>query len=318
MRVGHNPARFVEKVAQPAEVTLAVVNCIPFLSGYYEQSLDVLKACITSIYANTPEPHDLMVFDNHSCRVVRDYLQDAYEQGIIQYLVLSDKNIGKIGAWNFMFGAAQGKYIVFADGDVGFRPGWLTASLELFETFPNVGMVTARPLRTPMEYSSATLDWARKQAPGVLEESCFLDWETYWEHALSTGYTEEKARSEFPQSSDHRLTYGGKIAFIGATHFQFMARSETLKEIIPLPSEQPMRGERALDVEINRLGYLRLLTDKPYVWHMGNTLTETARIRGPAAKRKTLLQRLLWLPFIHRPLLWLNNRIFRLYFLNVE
>ncbi|MDO9130434.1 MAG: glycosyltransferase family A protein, partial [Anaerolineales bacterium] len=141
MRVGHNPARFVEKVAQPAEVTVTVVNCIPFLSGYYEQSLEVLKACLISIHANTPEAHDLMVFDNHSCREVRQYLQEAYEQGIIQYLVLSDKNIGKIGAWNFMFGAAQGKYVAFADGDVAFRPGWLSASLALFEAFPNVGMV---------------------------------------------------------------------------------------------------------------------------------------------------------------------------------
>ena len=44
MRIGQNPARFVEKVAQPAEITVAVVSCIPFLSGYYEQSLDVLKS----------------------------------------------------------------------------------------------------------------------------------------------------------------------------------------------------------------------------------------------------------------------------------
>ena len=318
MHVVHNTARFVEKVAQPADITVAVVNCIPFLSGYYEQSLDVLKACITSIHANTPEAHDLMVFDNHSCREARQYLQEAYEQDIIQYLVLSDKNIGKIGAWNFIFGAAQGKYIVFADGDVGFHPGWLPASLALFDAFPNVGMVTARPLRSPMEYSSATLDWARQQAPGVYEEGQFLDWDCYWEHARSTGYTEEKARAEFPKGRDHRLVCQGKTAFIGATHFQFMARSELFRQIIPLPSEQPMRGERALDVEINRLGYMRLLTDKPYVWHMGNTLTDSARIAAPARKRKPLLRRLLWLPFIRRPLLWLNNQIFRLYFFNVD
>src|SRR5512137_1565174 len=131
MRVGHNPARFVEKVAQPAGITVTVVSCIPFLSGYYEQSLDVLKACLNSIHENTPELHDLMLFDNHSCPEVRQYLQEAYDQGVIQYLVLSDKNIGKIGAWNFMFGAAQGEYVVFSDSDILYRPGWLAASLEL-------------------------------------------------------------------------------------------------------------------------------------------------------------------------------------------
>lgn len=317
MRVGHNPARFVEKVAQPAEVTLAVVNCIPFLSGFYEQSLDVLKACITSIHANTPEPHDLMVFDNHSCREVRQYLQEAYEQGIIQYLVLSERNIGKIGAWNFMFGAAQGKYVAFSDGDIGFRPGWLKASLELFDAFPNVGMVTARPLRTPMQYSTATLEWARKQAPGVLEEKCSLDWETYWEHVQSIGHEETQARQDHSSGVDYRLSLNGKTAFIGATHFQFVARSELLKKIIPLPSEQPMRGERALDVAINGMGLLRLTTDQPLVWHMGNRLSGATQTAF-TAKRKSLLRRLLWLPVIRRPLLWLNNRIFRLYFFNVD
>lgn len=318
MRMGHNPARFVEKVAQPADVTVTVVNCIPFLSGFYAQSLDVLKACLASIWENTDYLYDLMVFDNHSCQEVRGFLNEAYEQGRIQYLVLSDENIGKIGAWNFMFGAAQGKYTVFADGDICFRPGWLAASLELFETFPNVGMVTARPLRTPMQYSAATLEWARRQAPGTYEEGQFLDWETFWEHAQSTGYTEEKARSEFPKGRDYRLNYGGKTALVGATHFQFMACSETLKKTIPLPSEQPMRGERALDIAVNEMGYLRLTTEKPLVWHMGNALPGSVLASAHTPKRKPLLRRLLWLPVIRHAMLWLHNQIFRLYFFNVE
>jgi glycosyltransferase involved in cell wall biosynthesis len=320
MRVGHNPARFVEKVTQPARITVTMVNCIPFLSGYYEQSLDVLKAAVESLHATreSEHPYDVMVFDNHSCSEVRTYLENAYEQEKIQYLVLSDTNIGKIGAWNYMFGAAQGTYVVFADGDIGFRPGWLKASLEVFETYPKVGMVTARPLRSPMEYSSATLEWASRQAPGIYEEGQFLDWDCYWEHARSTGYSEEKARSEFPLGRDHRLTYFGITTFAGATHFQFMARGEVLKRIVPLASEQPMRGERALDVEINRLGYLRLLTEHPYVWHMGNTLAEKVLPYPSSSKRKSLLKRFLRLPFIRQPLLWLNNQIFRLYFFNVD
>jgi len=60
MRVGHNPARFVEKVAQPAEITVTVVNCIPFLSGYYEQSLEVLKKVIDSLDATREKAHHTM------------------------------------------------------------------------------------------------------------------------------------------------------------------------------------------------------------------------------------------------------------------
>jgi glycosyltransferase involved in cell wall biosynthesis len=317
MRVGHNPARFVEKVAQPTEITITVVNCIPFVSGYYEQCLDVLKACVTSLHGNTPELHDLMVFDNHSCPEVREYLQEAYTQGLIQYLVLSDTNIGKLGAWNFMFGAAQGKYVVFSDGDIYFRPGWLKASLELFETFPDVGMVTARPVRSPIEFSSATLEWARRQPAGVLEEGNLLDWETFLEHALSLGLTEEKARDLFPKGQDYRLTLNGKAAFIGAGHFQFMAPREVLQSLLPIPSEQPMRGERTLDIRFNEIGKLRLTTTSPFVAHMGNRLPQNAHLES-APKRKSLVRRFFLLPGIRHVLLWINNRIFRLYFNNVE
>ena len=319
MRVGHNPARFIEKVDQPAEITVAVVNCIPFLSGYYEQSLDVLKVVVESLNATREKthPYDVMVFDNHSCNEVRAYLKESNDQGKIQYLVLSDQNIGKIGAWNFMFGAAQGKYVVFSDGDIGFRPGWLSASLELFESFPDIGMVTARPLPYTLEYSSATLEWAKNQPSGVLEVGHFLPWKDFLEHGRSLGKAGKPDAYEFAPVDMHRLNYDGKKAYIGAAHFQFMARSEVLRKIMPISSEQPMRGERALDIVINQMGLLRLMTEKALVWHMGNRLTSDVIVTGEL-KRKSLLKRILWLPGVRHFLLWLNNRIFRLYFQNVE
>ncbi len=316
MRVGHNPARFIEKVDQPAEITVAVVNCIPFLSGYYEQSLDVLKVVVESLNATREKthPYDVMIFDNHSCSEVRTYLKEASDQGKIQHLILSDQNLGKIGAWNFMFGAAQGEYVVFSDGDIGFRPGWLNASLELFQAFPNVGMVTARPLPTPNQYSSATISWAEQEK--VLEEGRFLSREVFWEHARSI---KQMKYDEDPNQGVRmsRITFSGKVAYAGATHFQFMARREILQKIIPLPSEQPMRGERALDVAINQMGLLRLMTEQAHVWHMGNRLTVEDKVEVKPM-RKPVLKRILWLPGIRHFLLWLNNQIFRLYFLNVE
>lgn len=316
-RVGHNPARFVEIVAQPAPITVTVVNFIPFLAGYYEQSLEVLKTVIESLNATreAEHPYDIMVFDNRSCAEVRAYLLQAAGEGKIQYLVLSDTNIGKIGAWNFMFGAAQGEYIVFSDSDVLFRPGWLSASLALFHAFPNVGMVTARPLPTPPQYSTATLEWARQV--GCLEEGQFLDWETFWEHTGSLGVSEEEGRKMYAEMTMYRLHFSGQTAFAGATHFQFMARREVLQKIIPLPSEQPMRGERKLDIAINEMGLLRLTTEQPLVVHLGNRL-ESQPVSVAAPKRRSLWKRILNLPGLRHALLWLHNRIFRLYFWNVE
>jgi hypothetical protein len=226
--------------------------------------------------------------------------------------------IGKIGAWNFMFGSAWGEYVVFADGDIYFRPGWLPASLKLFEIFPNVGMVTGRPLRSPLEFSTATLEWAKQQDEGILKDGQFLDWDTYWEHALSLGYSEERARSEFPMGSERVLSFGGVEAFVGAGHFQFMAKQEVLRRILPVPSNQPMRGERALDIAINEAGYLRLGTRQAYVWHMGNRLPDLVTKPILNKSRTFIWKKFLHLPGIRHFLLWLHNQIFRVYFDNVD
>ena len=160
MRIGQNPAKYVKDVAKPARVTVAVLNYIPFLSGFYAEALDVLKVCLESARHEPGAEMDLLVFDNGSCDEARQYLLDEHTAGRIQYLLLSEKNLGKGGAWNMILAGAPGEIIAYADSDVLFSPGWLARSLELLETYPNVGMVTARPFRTREDYYSATIAWA--------------------------------------------------------------------------------------------------------------------------------------------------------------
>ena len=143
-----------------------------------------------------------------------------------------------------------------------------------------------------MEYSSATLDWGTKQAKGIYDKGQFLDWDSYWEHARSTGYSEEKAQMEFPPGYRPHVKVSRKNCLHRRHSFPVHGACTTPKEDHSPPSEQPMRGERALDIAINDLGYLRLLTDKPYVWHLGNVIN-AALVLPPPAKRKSLLQRLL-------------------------
>ena len=164
MRKGQNPAKFVKEVAHPKRITVALLNYIPFLSGFYAETLDILKLCLRSMRTKAGLPFDLMIFDNGSCVEVRDFLVREKDEGRVQYLILSDKNLGKGGAWNIMLSGAPGEIISYTDSDVLFSPGWLERSVEILETFPKVGMVTARPFRTPPEFYSKTLTWARRAA----------------------------------------------------------------------------------------------------------------------------------------------------------
>ena len=311
MRLGQNPAKSIESVPQPAPVTVAIVTYIPFLSGYYEQSLDVLKLCLESIWQNTDSPYDLLVFDNASCPEARTFLADAHQQKRIQYLVLSDKNMGKGGAWNFIFQAAPGEFIAYADSDIRFYPGWLSSSLAILEAYPRAGMVTARPMRTPEAYYSSSLDWARSEPGVTLENGRYIPWEVYLQHVLSLGTSQEQAREWYESRSDWRLTYHGVQALIGAAHFQFTVRKATIQEFLPFSMSRPMGQVRSLDEQVNQAGYLRLTTCEPLVVHMGNTIPEGV---SPAAVASGARSRSIFeLPFIRKPLLRLYDAIFRLY-----
>ena len=125
MRKGQNPAKFAKTVAKPERITVAVLNYIPFLSGFYSEALDVLKVSLETMHNDPGLPFDLMIFDNGSCPEVRDWLIGEKEAGRIQYLVLSEKNMGKGGAWNIILAGAPGEIIAYADSDILYYPGWL-------------------------------------------------------------------------------------------------------------------------------------------------------------------------------------------------
>jgi hypothetical protein len=313
MRVGQNPAKFIDHVARPQKITVAVVTYIPFLGGYYTESLDVLQACLDSLWQNSDLPYDLLVFDNASCPPVRAYLNAMAQANRIQYLLLSDKNLGKGGAWNFVFAAAPGEIIAYADSDIYFNPGWLSASLQILETFPEAGMVTARPLRTPEKYYTNSLEWARKQSDVALENGQYVPWEVYREHVASLGTSDEQARQWFESRSDWRITRNGVSALISAAHFQFTARKSTLQECLPFEMDRPMGQVRSLDEMMNERGYLRLAACQPLVRHMGNRLDPALGLKAPASVSQE--SRGFWqIPWIRQSLLKLYDWIFKLYY----
>jgi glycosyltransferase involved in cell wall biosynthesis len=319
MRIGQNPAKYMNEVAKPQRITVAVLNYIPFQSGFYTEMKDVLTTCIQNIRSNTDLPYDLMVFDNGSCEEIQHFLLKLHRQGLIQFLILSDKNLGKGGAWNMMLSAAPGEIIAYADNDVLFYKGWLSRCVQLLETYPKVGMVTARPFRTKEEFYASTLNWAQETPEVQLESGKLLPWSTFLEFNLSLGADEEEIKKTYEETKDVRLTFRSVSAFAGSSHWQFVSYKSVLAQFLPFEMDRPMGQVRRLDELINDAGYLRLMVSDPLAMNMSNTLP--AELRNSTkiiTKARTASVKKSFLEFVpvKRLLLGLYDRIFRWYYTN--
>ncbi len=314
-RIGQNPAKFVKSVAKPARVTVAVLNYIPFLSGFYAEMGGVLKACLDSIYqTKLDEDFDVLVFDNGSCDEIKQFLLKEQAEKRIQYLIFSEKNLGKGGAWNVILDGAPGEIIAYTDNDCLFTPDWLQRSLAILETYPNVGMVTARPFRTNADLYTATLKWADEDQDAEHEQGDLIPFEVFREFDLSLGQSEEEIAAHYAETTDHRLTYHGVKAMVGASHWQFTAYKKVLREFLPFQMDRPMGQVRQLDTRMNEKGYLRLMTEQPCAMNMSNTLDSPLPETGEKEKKENKKSRIAEIPLVKKVLLGAYNRIFHLYY----
>jgi hypothetical protein len=275
-RFGVSPTRGKQSDYHPARVTVAVLTFIPELEGYYRHRLDVLRACLESIQRHTEGEYDLMVFDNDSCEQVVSYLSSLHRSGDVDILMLSSRNLGKIGALQVMFNAAPGELIAYCDDDILFYPGWLSAHLEVIDTYPNVGMVSGLPVRSAFDRAVETNSAFIEQAPGGLkvrtERWIPDDWEQDW--ARSTGRDPDAHIESQRDHQDTLLSLNGVEAYPAANHFQYLAPRQALLQAMPREWSGKLMGKMVeLDQSIDRQGLLRLSTRQRYVRHIGNVVS---------------------------------------------
>ncbi|MFO7944170.1 MAG: glycosyltransferase [Anaerolineales bacterium] len=273
-RIGMNPARKTKTSYRPEEVTVALLTYIPSLQGYFQHRLDVLKLSLTSLIENTKSPCDIVVFDNGSCKPVLAYLRGLFRDKKIDYLFLSNHNLGVEGALNFLSHAVMGSYLAYSNDDVFYYPGWLEEHMAIIRAYPNVGMVSG----TPTGFSSETADQAfekfiLKNVPGleISQRERVDKWEADW--ARSTGRDEQEHLRAIQDSLHDVLSYRGVKAINSATHFQFVAPKEVIQKALPSVWDgNLMGGVVEMDHKVDAMGFLRLSTPDRVTRHIGNMI----------------------------------------------
>jgi hypothetical protein len=276
MRKGQNPAKMGLKAYQPLQLGILLVVYIPNQGGYFAESLKILEYQVASIHRNTSAEFDLHVFDNASCQEVKDALHKFHANGWIDWLTLSNHNMGKAGALNWALRGMPNEIICYSDGDVYFRPGWYENTMKILKTFPQTGMVTSQP---------CFFDNLGGNGRAHLE---LRDREDY---QFSTRLADEASAEEYVRSvgknPDLLIKYNqhswdiirdkstGVEAVIGSSPFQFIGYKTTLDKILPLSYTQAMREDVQITARLDNLGFLQLSTTNPFVYHMGNQVDET-------------------------------------------
>jgi hypothetical protein len=277
MRKGQNPAKMGLPAYQPAPLGILLIVYIPMQSGYFVDSFKILEYQLASIHKNTPGEFNLHVFDNGSCQEVRDGLQTFQADGWIDWLTISQHNLGKAGVLNWALRGMPNEIICYSDGDVYFRPGWSEASLEILKTFPQTGMVTSQPCF----FDSLG---GKGRAHLQLHEHPEVQFST---RPASASIAEEYVRS-IGNRPDLMARYGAHLweiicnkvtgveAVIGSSPFQFVGYKTMLEKILPLPDKRGLNkdDDTQITIRMDDLGLLQLSTLEAYVYHMGNVVDE--------------------------------------------
>ncbi|MGD8849883.1 MAG: glycosyltransferase family A protein [Anaerolineales bacterium] len=254
---------------------MATIVYLPHMTGYFEHRLDVVRLSFETLFENTNEPYDLLVFDNASCDEVKSYLSSLQAKGRIRYLISSSENIGKLGAMRLISGAAPGELIAYADDDTFFYPGWLREHLDIYNHFPDVGMVSGSPERTLFDHGIRT-NLARASSDPEIEltygRRIPMEWEREWATALGKNvqaYLEQVGRLE-----DIVLAYQGRTAYATACHNQFLSPKAVLERHLQGDwTGRLMGGLNEFDEAIDSSGLLRLTTMDRTTKLIGNVVS---------------------------------------------
>jgi hypothetical protein len=182
--------------------------------------------------------------------------------------------VGKVEA---LFGAARMYHepmITMTDSDVLFRPGWLERVFEVFEAFPEAGVVSALPVPhlrrhyTSSTYLGSILRGLFRYGPNACRE----DMEMYLTDLQSPALIPNDLLEAQPA-----VIRDGVVALIGSTHMECTMRREVVEAAPRRECLTAMGGnsewawmDRPADVK----GWWKLSLPVAYVRHMGNSLSE--------------------------------------------
>ncbi len=271
MRIGMNPQKQEKKIDLKSNHRIVIVVFIPQLEGYYANIFEVLKLSVNSAYATKNNSCEITLVNNGSCKIVTDYLNQLYDEGIINCVIHHGKNIGKMDALIGAARTAREEFVTLADIDILFVKGWQENVEKLFDAIPGVGSVSPISVRASHRYSTfSTMEKVLLKKVNFKYEIIEENFDAYNRFLESINWGSEKnSKAKWPV-----IEYKNQKAIMGSSHQILTIKRYLLFTTVPIEPSLTLVGNNSeyeyLDLPIDLSGRMRLSTYHNFAFHMGN------------------------------------------------
>ena len=271
MRIGNNP-RKDQAILQSDYLHQVVIPVhIPHQEGYFKHSLEILQLCLQSLLKTFHNKTYITVVNNGSCKVVMDYLDQLYHEGLIQELIHTD-NIGKLNAVLKGLAGNNIELVTIADADVMFLDNWQFETTKVFRALPKAGVVGIVP----------QFNMFKNKCGNVLFDTLFSEKLKFIPIQSSDGLIRFYDSIGWDRSyNKDYLRYGlglehNKVkVYVGSGHFVATYKKQMFQEMKSyLHYKLGGDSENYLDTLPLQYDYWRVTTYDNYAYHMGNVLED--------------------------------------------
>jgi hypothetical protein len=270
MRIGNNPHKDKNSLVSKYSHRVIVPVHIPSNIGYHENSLEVLKICLNSLFKTTNSLTAITIVSNNSNYEVTNYLNELFIKNEIQEVI----HTGKVGKLNSILKAIRScdeSIVTITDADVLFLDGWLENTIEIFNNFPKVGVVGIVPqfkMYENLGYNvifdnlcSKKIRFSKVKNAKALQ----LFYKSIgWDESYNKAYLKQQLTLESDECK----------AVVGSGHFVATYNKSLFDNNLPF-SDMLLGGgseHKYLDVPATTRNLWRLSTEDNFAYHMGNTI----------------------------------------------
>lgn len=273
MRVGENPNKNQSTINDHFYHQVVIPVYIPCLEGYFEESFEIFKICMQSLFLTTHSKTFYTIVNNGSCKEVVDYINWLYKEKKI-HGVIHTANIGKLNAILKGISGEKFSLITITDADVLFLKNWQKKTYEIFEAFPKAGVVSPSPNNKLIKYFTSNI-FLENFFSKKLRFRNTLNTEAMNLFAKSIGNPKLFNKEQLENSLT--VKNNNTIAVVGSGHYVATYRGSVFADFKDKYSNFTLGGDseiNLLDKPVVNKGLWRLSTYDNYSFHMGNVVED--------------------------------------------